>query len=184
MAEREGAAMSEQDRLAFWTKALNLPGFCVVHEHRDTPSDPVRFTVAPRQEVGLCPDCSHACDSVHRRHDSRPIKDLPLSEQPVDLIFRTPQFYCERCDHFFTPEYAAFAPGAHATERFLAQAAKLIRFSDIANAAAYFGVPENTLTRWYYDFVERQQKAPPATLKPIKSIGIDELSLKKSTGSS
>ena len=113
-----------------------------------------------------------------------PIKDLPISEQPVVLIFRTPQFHCERCDSYFTPSYGAFAPGAHATERFLAQAAKLIRFSDIANAAAFFGVAESTLTRWYYDYVERQQNAPPATLKPITSIGIDELSLKKSIGSS
>jgi transposase len=184
MGEGKGAAMSEQERLAFWTKALNLPEFRVVHEGRDTPSDPVRFTVVPRQEVGVCPGCGHACDSVHRRCDSSPIKDLSLSEQPVDLIFRTPQFHCERCDIFFTPSYAAFAPGAHATERFLTQAARLIRFSDIANAAAFFGVAENTLTRWYYDYVERQQKTPPANLKPIKSIGIDELSLKKSIGSS
>jgi transposase len=175
--------MSEQERLAFWTKALNLAEFRVVHERRDTPGDPVRFTVVPRQEVGVCPACGHASDSVHRRHDSSPIRDLPLSDQPVDLIFRTPQLHCERCGAFFTPSYAAFAPGAHATERFLAQAARLIRFSDVANAA-FFGVAESTLTRWYYDYVERQQKAPPADLKPIKSIGIDELSLKKSIGSS
>jgi transposase len=175
--------MSEQERLAFWTKALNLPGFRVVHERRDTPGDPVRFTVVPSQEVAVCPGCCHSSDSVHRRCDSSPIKDLPLSEQPVDLIFRTPQFHCERCDTFFTPSYAAFAPGAHATERFLAQAAKLIRFPDIANAAAFLGVAESTLTRWYYDYVERQQESPPATLKPIKSIGIDELSLKKSIAS-
>jgi transposase len=77
--------MSEEERLAFWTKALNLPEFRVVHEHRDTPGDPVRFTVVPSQEVGVCPDCGHASDSVHRRHDSSPIKDLPLGEQPVDL---------------------------------------------------------------------------------------------------
>jgi transposase len=176
--------MSEQERLAFWTKTLNLAEFRVVHERRDTPSDPVRFTVVPKQEVAVCPACAHACDTIHRRHDSNPIKDLPLGEQSVDLIVRTPQFRCERCDTFFTPTYAALAPGAHATERFLAQAAKLIRFSDIANAAAFFGVAENTLTRWYYDYVERQQKTPPGTLKPITSIGIDELSLKKSIASS
>ena len=62
--------MSEGERLAFWTKALNLPEFRVVHEHRDTPSDPVRFTVVPRQEVGVCPDCGHASDSVHRRQQA------------------------------------------------------------------------------------------------------------------
>jgi hypothetical protein len=47
--------MSEQERLAFWSTALNLSEFRVVHERRDTPSDPVRFTVVPRQEIGVCP---------------------------------------------------------------------------------------------------------------------------------
>jgi transposase len=178
------ADMSEQDRLAFWTKALNLPAFRVVHERRDAPDDPVRFTVAPMQEVAVCPHCGHACDTVHRRCDSKPIKDLPLGPHAVELIVRTPQFACGRCQAFFTPSYAAVAPGAHATERFLEQAARLIRFADIANVAQFFRVPENTLARWYYDYVERQQQQAPCAGVPIRSIGIDELSLKKSTVSS
>src|SRR6266566_4755337 len=165
--------MSEQDRLDFWTKALNLPGFRVVHERRDTPSDPVCFTVVPTQEVASCPHCGHACDSVHRRHDSKPIKDLPIGPQAVELIARTQQYECHRCGLFFTPSYPAIAPGAHATERFLEHAARMIRFSDIANVAEFFAVAENTLTRWYYDYVERQQQTPPANLKPITCIGID-----------
>jgi transposase len=181
--EKQEHDMSEQDRLAFWTKALNLPGFQVVHERRDTPSDPVRFTVVPTQEVAACPHCSHACSTVHRRHDSKSIIDLPIGPQAVELIVRTPQYECDRCGLFFTPSYSAIAPGAHATERFLEQAARLIRFSDIANVAEFFGVPENTLTRWYYDYVERHLQ-PTAELKPIRCLGIDELSLKKSTGSS
>jgi hypothetical protein len=100
------------------------------------------------------------------------------------LILHTSQFQCDHCGRFFTPACPHVAPGAHATERFLEQAAKLIRFSDIANVAAYLGVPEKTLERWYYDYVERKAQQPPADLKPIKSLGIDELSLKKSTGSS
>lgn len=175
--------MSEQDRLAFWTKALNLPGFRVVHERRDTPDDPVCFTVVPLREVAVCPHCARACDTVHRRHDTKPIKDLPLGPQAIDLIVRTPQFTCEHCQTYFTPSYAVFAPGAHATERFLEHVARLIRFSDIANVAEVYGVPESTLARWYYDYVERRQQSPPAPIKPIVSIGIDELSLKKSTGS-
>jgi transposase len=176
--------MSEQDRLAFWTKALRLPEFRVVHERRDTPDDPVRFTVVPVQEVALCPQCGQVCDTVHRRTDSKPIQDLPLGPQSVELIVRTPQFSCEQCTGFFTPSYAALAPGAHATERFLEQAARLIRCADVANAASFLRVPENTLARWYYDYVERQQQQTPHAVQPIRSIGIDELSLKKSTASS
>jgi hypothetical protein len=94
------------------------------------------------------------------------------------------QLHCQRCDRYFTPPCPHVAPGAHATERFLEQAAKLIRFSDIANVAAFLGVAEKNLERWYYDYVERLAKAPVEGLKPIQSLGIDELSLKKSTGSS
>lgn len=176
--------MSERDHLAFWTKALNLPGFRVVHERRDTPSDPVCFTIVPTHEIAACPHCGIACDTVHRRHDSSAVKDLPIGPQAVELIVRTPQFSCDRCERFFTPCYDAVAPGAHATERFLEQAARLIRFSDVANVAGFFAVPENSLARWYYDYVERRRQSPAANSKPITSIGIDELSLKKSTASS
>lgn len=177
--------MSEYHRLIFWTKALNLPGFQVAHEHRDTPSDPVRFTIVPVEKVAVCPKCGHACATVNRRHESAPIKDLPLGEQAVELIVHTPQFECEHCQNYFTPTYPAIAPGAHATHRFLAHVARLIDFSDIANVAALYQLSESTLTRWYYDYIERQQQQPsPGACKPIKCLGIDELSQKKSTASS
>jgi transposase len=175
--------MTEQDHLAFWTKALNLPGFQVVHERRETPSDPLTLTVVPTMPLGLCSGCCRATDCIHRTLDSRPIMDLSIGPQAVELIVRTYQFHCERCDRYFTPRQPALAEGAHATERFLEQAAKLIRFSDIANAAAFLGVPEKNLERWYYDYVERTTRKSAATFKPIKSLGIDELSQKKSTGS-
>jgi transposase len=176
--------MTEQDRLAFWTKTLNLPGFQVVHERRDTPTDPLRLTLIPHLPLGLCPHCLRATDDVHRTHESAAVKDLPLGSQAVELLVRTYQFHCPRCHIYFTPRSPVFAPGAHATERFLEQAAKLIRISDIANAAAFLGVPEKNLERWYHDYAERQIQTPVPGLKPIASLGIDELSLKKSIASS
>src|SRR5438270_6063574 len=146
----------------FWTDLLHLDGFRVVQVRQDTPTDPVRFTVIPSLPLGLCPHCQRASDAIHRRHDSQPVKDLPLGPQSVELIIRTYQFACPHCGGFFTPTAPAFAPAAHATERFLAQAARLIRCSDIANAAAFLGVPEKTLEKWYYDYVERQRQQPVA----------------------
>src|SRR5215211_2274869 len=177
--------MSEQASLDLWTKQLRLEGYRVVSERRDTPSDPVRLTLVATSPIALCPRCSRPSDSVHRRADSDPVSDLPHGPQAVELVFRTAQFRCERCECFFTPACPHVAPGAHATERFLEQAAKLIRFADVANAAAFLGVPEKTLSRWYYDYAQRRLGEPPAeAARPIKSLGIDELSLKKSTGSS
>lgn len=177
--------MSEQASLNLWTKQVRLEGYKVVSERRDMPSDPVRLTLAATCEVGLCPHCSRSSGSVHRRTDSDPIRDLPHGVQSVELIIRSAQFHCEHCDRFFTPDCPHVASGAHATERFLEQAARLIRFADVANAAAFLGVPEKTLSRWYYDYVQRQLDKPKSeAAKPIKSLGIDELSLKKSIGSS
>src|SRR3982751_4206640 len=107
--------MTEQERLTFWTQALNLPGFRVVHEGRDHPHDPICSTVVPAEEVACCPACGHACASAHRRHDSKPVRDLPLGPRAVNLIVRTPQFCCDRCENYFTPRSPAIAPGAHAT---------------------------------------------------------------------
>ena len=171
--------MTEQDHLDFWTRTLNLPDFQVVHVRRDTPSDPLRLTVVPGMPLALCSGCCRATDCVHRTLDSRPVKDLSIGPQTVELIVRTYQFHCQRCDSYFTPRYPALAEGAHATERFLEQAAKLIRFSDIANAAAFLGMAEKNLERWYYDYVERTNRQSAAAFKPIVSLGIDELSLKK-----
>ena len=163
---------------------LNLEGFEVVEAAADAVRKVYRLAVVPKELVGLCPHCGHASDSVHRRLDSDPICDLPQGPHRIVLVLRLPQFHCHRCDRHFTPSCPHIAPGAHATERFLEQAAQLIRISDIANAAAFLGVPQKNLERWYYAYVERTTKAPVAGLKPIQSLGIDELSLKKSTGSS
>jgi transposase len=177
--------MNEPISLALWTTQVHLDGYKVVSERRDTPSDPVRLTLVATAQVALCPRCHRPTDSVHRRLDSDPIKDLPHGPQAVELILRSCQFHCETCDRYFTPPCPHVAPGAHATERFLARAARLIRFSDIASVADFLGVPERTLERWYYDYAQRQlDKIPGEASKPIKSLGIDELSLKKSTGSS
>lgn len=175
--------MTENDLLTFWTQFLRLEGFRVVHICADGPTDPVRLTILPTATAALCPHCHRPCDTIHRRYQSDPVKDLPLGPKPIELIIRTYQFSCPYCNHFFTPPSSAFAPGAHATERFLEQAARLIRFSDIANAAAFLGVAEKTLEKWYYDYVQRQQQAAAAALQPIRQLGIDELALKKKPAS-
>jgi transposase len=171
--------MNQPNQLQFWTQLLHLDGFQVVHLRQDTPADPMRLTLIPTVALGVCPQCHHCCDAIQRRSESSPVRDLSFGPQAIELVIRTYQYCCPDCQRFFTPSSTVFAPGAHATERFLEQAARLIRFSDLANAAEFFGVPEKTLERWYYDYVERQRQAPLTTAKPIKQIGIDELKFAK-----
>src|SRR4051812_2161630 len=81
--------MNENALLTWWTNFLHLDGFRVVHVSTDRPTDPVRLTVLPTADVALCPHCQRPCDSIHRRYQSEPVKDLPLGTRPVELIVRT-----------------------------------------------------------------------------------------------
>ena len=170
--------------LEFWTRLLHLPGFVVVHTQEELQPPRYGFTVAAEHRVGVCPYCNKISEDVHQTRTRERIVDLPISGYAVELKVRVCQFQCERCDRTFTPDVPFLAEGAHATERFLARAAELIRSSDVANVAKFFGLAEQTLARWYYDYVEGRRAASNEPLKPIKRIGIDELSLKKNIGSS
>lgn len=181
MTKKKKQPVEKLTRLELWTRQLGFEGFEVVHERHDRPTDPVRLTLVSTAKIAVCPHCQRSCESEHLSRDSNPIRDLSHGSLAVELIIHARQFHCQHCDRYFTPTCPHVATGIHATERFLEQAAKLIRFSDIANVAAFLGLPEKTLEGWYYDYVQRKTQQPPADLKPIKSLGIDELSLKKST---
>ena len=164
-----------------WTVALNLEGFEVVEAEVDDQQRQVRLTVVPQWPVAVCPHCSEVSPQVHQTRDLDGVHDLPMADRAVRLVVRVAQFWCRPCGRAFTPRLPAVAEGAHATERLLARAAALIRVGDIVQAAAFLRVPAPSLERGYYAWVERQQQA---AAQPITCRGIDELSLKKSTGSS
>jgi transposase len=171
--------------LAFWTQVLRLPDFRVTHVVEDPVHQRLVFTLAPAHEIGVCPHCGRASETIKQRRTRDHIHDLPIGSHAVELTIRIHQFACDRCERAFTHPIPFLAEGSHATERFLERAAKLIRSSDVSNAAKFLGVPERTLDAWYLAWVERQQSTPsPKPEKPIRRIGIDELSLKKSIDSS
>jgi transposase len=165
--------------LPFWTDLLRLPDYDVVFCQEETDLHLLRLTVAPRQRVGFCPFCETLSDTVHSTRTREGIKDLSISKYAVDLQVRVLQFECPSCGQFFTPAIPFLAEGAHATERFLERAAELVRTSDLANAAAFLGIPERTLGDWYYVYLQCRQAASHPKLKPVQRIGIDEIALKK-----
>ena len=164
---------------AFWTGVLNLEGFEVVQQRHEAAERVWRFTVVPTLAAGACPDCGRVSTTRHQARDRERVHDLPVGDSRVELTVRAFQYECPACERCFTPPSAALAEGAHATERLLGRCAALIRTGDVRNAAAFFGLPEKTLERWYYEFLGRTQQAAAAPAEPVRSIGIDELALKK-----
>jgi len=172
-----------ESELATLTGLLDLDGFEVVEAAHDRGKRVRRLTVVPTDPAGLCPHCGAVTDDRHACHD-REVMDLPLGGCKTQLVVRGWQFHCAGCGKFFTPRHPALAEGAHATERFLERLAELASHGDVSAAARFFGLPEKTAERWYYDHLERRRTGPPEDLQPVRSLGIDELSLKKGTGSS
>lgn len=169
----------------FWTDLLRLPGFAVVHVREDANPACYTLTVVPQHPLGVCPQCARTTEAIKQYRTRERIHDLPIGDHAVELTVRVGQFECHHCGRCFTPTPDFVAEGAHATERLSDRAAELIRHSDVANAARFFALPEKTLEGWYYAHIERQrERAAHAPSEPIRRIGIDELSLKKSTDSS
>lgn len=172
--------MNESHQLNVWTTALNLPEYEVVHY---AERDGVRhFSLVPTGVIGVCPGCSKPCDRWHQKRWIKDVVDLPLGDQPVRLKVRVFQFDCEHCGRIWTPKSLLFPPGmsGKVTGRFLNQAAALIERADISGVAAFYGIPRKTLERWYYQWLEQPAElSDEDEAKPIRSIGVDELSLKK-----
>ena len=163
---------------AFWTQLLALPDYEVVYCQKESDFQRYRITVTPAQRLGVCPHCGHVSDTIHQTRTRERIKDLSIGTESVELNVRVLQFECV-CGQHFTPPIPFLAEGAHATERFLERAAALIRTSDVANAAAFLGVPERTLGDWYYAFLQRRPNPTGQPLKVVRRLGIDELAVKK-----
>jgi len=167
------------------TALLDLEEFEAVEATQDWNARLRCFTVVPKVAAGLCPHCGGVTDERHLCRD-RTVRDLPMGGWKTELVVRLWQFRCPACDQFFTPRFAALAEGAHATERLLERLAELASHADVSTAARFFGLPEKTVEGWYYDYLKRKQKERESGsgLQPVASLGIDELSLKKDTGSS
>jgi transposase len=165
---------------------LDLEEFEVVDASVDRGTRLRTLTLVPRVGVAVCPHCRGVCDEQHVCRD-RTVLDLPMGGWRTELTVRLWQFRCRRCDRFFTPPFAALAEGAHATERLLERLGELIAHSDVGAAAQFFGIAEKTAEAWYYAHRQRKQHTqshPPLQQQPVRSLGIDELSLKKDTDSS
>lgn len=173
---------ASDEQLEALSLLLDLEELELLQASQDRQRKLRQLTVTPRVAVALCPHCHQLCQQRHQCYD-RQVLDLPLGAYATQLIVRLFQYHCQTCDKFFTPRLGALAEGAHATERFLARVAELLKHTDLTNAAAWVGVPAKTLEHWYYDYLQRQQR-PQENLTPIRSLGIDELSLKKDTASS
>ena len=161
------------------TQLLDLPEFEVVDVDEDRVALVRRIVVVPRLAAGVCPQCHKACGQCHQTRERR-VRDLPMGRYATELVVRQPQYQCPDCGQLFTPRCEALHESAHATERFLERLVELTRRGDLQSTAVFFSLPEKTLERWHYEYLQRRSTTAGAPLQPVRSLGIDEISRKKS----
>lgn len=164
-----------------WTVALNLEGVEVGQAEVAGEQRQVRLTVVRGWPVAVCPHCGEGRTQVHQTRELDGVHALPVADRRVTLAVRVPQFWGGCCERAFTPQLPEGAEGAHATERFLARAAALMRVGAITQTALFLQGPATSVERGSYAWVERQQRA---AAQPMTALGSEELALKKSTDSS
>ena len=169
--------------LKTWTELVDLDGFEVVAVESDPKRKIRRLTVTSTTVVALCPHCGGATADRHECYD-REVVDLPLGGWKTELTVKLFQFECKSCRKFFSPGHPALARGPHATQRFVERLAEWATHGDVSTASRILGVAEKTAEAWYYSHLQTKVAEPRKDLKPIQCLGIDELSLKKGTGSS
>lgn len=167
---------------AFWTGVLGLEGFEVVHQRHDSTEKAWQFTLAPTLAAGVCPDCGRPSADRHQTRDRERIHDLPIGDSRVELTLRTLQYECPACRRCFTPPPPRRAGGRDACYRAVSGA---LRPTDPhGRHPQCCGVlrparegPGAVALR--FSGAAAESDGAGRGERPIRSIGIDELSVKK-----
>ena len=170
----------DQTFLSGYTTLLGLDEFEVI-EIEDDPTNRTTLTIhlLPKKSVFLCSHCQQACGHVHKTTQRR-IRDLPQGIMEIVLVIVWPHMHCERCNKYFTPCFEAIREKGTVTMRLGERLAEIVRISSVKEAATVFGIAESTAEEIYYEVAEaRVGKQPKPGPEPIRSLGIDEIAVKK-----
>ena len=166
--------------LSRYSELLCLDEFEVIEIKRSpTSSMTLILHLLPKKSIFPCPDCQHVSDHIHQTTKRR-IIDLPQGIMEIDLAIAWPQMGCQQCDKYFTPSFEAIREKGTVTKRLAERLCAVIRISSVKEAAALFRIAESTAEEIYYEVAEaRVGEKPKPGPEPIRSLGIDEIAVKK-----
>jgi transposase len=158
------------------TKFLSLSGL-IVKSHKQLEKTLI-LEIESTSKTALCPKCQKISSRLHQNHYSL-IKDIPWGENEVFLRINRRQFKCDNCLKPFSEELDFVNKRQKHTIRY----AKFIT-EQVVNSDLHSVAKRNNLTESEVESMIEQmsQKILPISLKDLKRLGIDEISLVKGQG--
>lgn len=77
------------------------------------------LTVKSTQTSAPCPSCFRICSRIHSQY-TRKVRDLPISDKPVELLILTKRWFCDHSDckvKIFTERFDWLSPKGRRTLR-------------------------------------------------------------------
>lgn len=99
------------------TELLNLSNVKVIH-YQLVGQNRINLFVEPLLEMGLCPDCGQASQTLHEVSEPQMIRDLAIWERICWLRLKPRRFKCATCQDTFVERLAWREPGRDYTIRY------------------------------------------------------------------
>ncbi len=134
--------------------------------------------VESNSKKAVCPRCHQSSSRLHQNHYSL-IKDIPWGQNEVFLRVNRRQFKCEKCAKPFSEELDFVQKRQKHTLRYAQSITGQVINSDLKSVAQ-----RNNLTESEVETMidKMSKKILPISLKNLKRLGIDEISLVKGQG--
>lgn len=144
-------------------------------EHRNGQRWCVIRLVAKARRRRCCSGCGERTGAVHDWVERR-IRDLPLFEDPVELIVPRLRVACRRCGPRLE-RLDWLAPYARVTARLAASVARLCKVMSLRHVAEFYRLAWSTVKRIDLRYLE--QELGPADLSGVTLIAMDEFAIQK-----
>jgi transposase len=158
------------------TQIINLPG--VIVKSKKEIEKTLILDVEASSNTGCCPGCQKVSNRLHQNHWHL-VKDLPWAEKEVFLRVNRRQFKCDYCLKPFSEELSFVKKRQKYTKRYARLVTEEVINSNLLNVAK-----RHNLTEEEVDSMINQvsREIFPISLKNLKRLGIDEITLVKGQG--
>lgn len=164
--------------MEFLNEMLDLNDYDVIDIN--VKENGIHVYLESKKEHSVCPKCGQKTHKIHE-HNSRMVRDLPITGKACYLHFDKRRFYCEHCDGPFSEEIEFVDPRSNFTGRYREYLYELSRHYTIKHTADFENLDYSCVENVFYS--ECRKRIPENPFEDLTQLGIDEISERKGRNS-